>query len=536
MTTRPLVVITAIALAAMTASSQERPAGFQDMLRKGDVAGLTTVIDTDPAIVNRLDAQGMPPLCWATFYGQKGIVELLLARGANARVSTPLGTAVHAAVYGGHPEMVTLLAAAGADLNDGGVEGNPPLVSAAERGALPVVEALVEAGASIAATDRTGDTALLIAASFGHEQVLRFLLAKGANPNTANSRGDAPLDVARRQGHTGIAVFLESRGAAARSPVTNPTGPFLGQTPPGATARLFAPSIVSTERRELNIAFTPDGKTVFFSRDRGPRGTVIMVSTVKDGRWTTPEPAPFSRGGHSDVDMFVTRDGREIYFCSDRPVPGALAPPAPAAAQPAAGGAAPPPPPPLERSAIWVVTRTPTGWTEPAWLGPVISSGAADYYPTLTSSDTLYFSSNRPGGLGQNDIYRARRVDGKWLPPENLGSPVSSRFREFDPFVAPDESYLIFASNRPGGLGASDLYVSFRDAGGAWTEPRNLGPAVNTAASEYTPMLSPDGKYLFFTSSRESHDDLFWIDSSVIASLHPGKVVATRPRNAGGEM
>ncbi len=528
MTTRSLVVIGAFTLAAVSAASQERPAGFQDLLRKGDVAGLTAVIDTDPAVVNRPDAQGFPPLFWATYRGQTEVVELLLAHGADPRASTPLGTVVHAAVHGRHPEMVKALAAAGSDLNDGGVAGNPPLVYAADRGLLPVVEALVDAGASIAATDRMGDTALLMAASFGHEQVVRFLVSKGANPNIANARGDQPLDVSRRQGHAGIVAYLESRGATARAPLTNPTGPFLGQAPPGATARLFAPSIVSTERRELNLAFTPDGKTVFFSRDRDRGGTVIMMSTVENGRWTTPEPAPFSRGGYSDVDMFVTRDGREVYFCSDRPVPGTPAPPTPTAAPPTAGSAPPPPPP--ERSAIWAVTRTAAGWTEPAWLGPVITSGAADYYPTLTSSGTLYFSSNRPGGLGQNDIYRARRVDGKWLPPENLGAPASSAFREFDPFIAPDESYLIFSSNRPGGLGASDLYVSFRDAGGAWTEPRNLGPLVNTAANEFTPMLSPDGKYLFFTSDRESHDDLFWIDSGVIAALRPEKVAEATAR------
>ena len=80
-----------------------------------------------------------------------------------------------------------------------------------------------------------------------------------------------------------------------------------------------------------------------------------------------------------------------------------------------------------------------------------------------------------------------------------------------DPFIAPDQSWLIFASERPGGYGAADLYVSFRRPDGTWGEPKNLGPSVNTAGSEYTPMLSPDGRYLFFTRGRFG-DDIYWVD------------------------
>jgi Tol biopolymer transport system component len=158
----------------------------------------------------------------------------------------------------------------------------------------------------------------------------------------------------------------------------------------------------------------------------------------------------------------------------------------------------------------------------------VVNSGAQDYYPTLTRTGTLYFSSNRQGGLGENDIYRARRVDGRWTPPENLGRGVNSEFREFDPFIAPDESYVIFASTRPGGLGGSDLYISFRNARGEWDEPKNMGPSVNSAASDYTPILCPDGRYLFFTSSREGQDDIFWIDSRVVAALRPSSKLTSK--------
>jgi Tol biopolymer transport system component len=147
----------------------------------------------------------------------------------------------------------------------------------------------------------------------------------------------------------------------------------------------------------------------------------------------------------------------------------------------------------------------------------VNSTQADDYYPTVSRSGTLYFSSNRPGGLGQNDIYRSRRINGRWTAPENLGATVNTAGREYDPFIAPDESYLIFASERPGGLGAADLYLSVRRGDGTWCVPVNLGPDVNSSAAEYTPMLSPDGRYLFFTGDGAGTDDIYWIDASVIA-------------------
>jgi hypothetical protein len=518
-TTR-LVALAALTAAALPLLAQDRPAQPADWIRRGDVATLAAALDKDPPLANRPDPQGVPPLFWAGFYGQKAAIELLVARGADPQSTCQFGTALHGAVSGARPEVVRLLVAAGLDPNAGGPAGRPPLVLAAQRGSPALVEALLDAGASTDAADRMGNSALLMAASYGHESVVRLLVARKGSVTDANARGDTPLDAARREGHGSVTAFLEAQGGVGRRPDQPASGPYLGQPPPGMTAMLFAPSIVSTERRELNLAWLPDGRAAFFSRDRGTGGTVVMM-TARDGvRWTRPEPAPFSRGGHSDVDLFVTADGNQIYFCSDRPLPGTV-PSAQGAAAPPAGGGPPPPPPAPPRSAMWVVARTATGWGEPAWVGPVITSGMEDYYPTLTREGTLYFSSNRPGGLGENDVYRARRVNGQWTAPENLGRPVSSEFREFDPLVAPDESYLIFASTRPGGLGGSDLYISFRERNGAWGEPKNMGPAVNSPASDYTPMLSPDGKYLFFTSGREGQDDIFWVDAGVIAALRP---------------
>jgi Tol biopolymer transport system component len=148
-----------------------------------------------------------------------------------------------------------------------------------------------------------------------------------------------------------------------------------------------------------------------------------------------------------------------------------------------------------------------------------VNSGANDYYPTLTTRGDLYFSSPREGGAGGNDIYRSRLTEGQLARAENLGSPINTEKWEFDPFIAPDESFVIFASNRAGSFGDSDLYISFRTPAGAWATPRNMGEPINSVGPEYTPMLSPDGKYLFFTSGRGGPDDIYWVDASVIDRL-----------------
>ena len=128
MATKSTIVLTALLVAAVAAQSQNRPAGFQDFLRKGDVAALAAALDKDPALMKQRDAQGVPPLFWGAVYGQQAIVELLLARGADPRSSSALGTVLHGAVIGGNPEVIRLLVAKGADANGGGEAGVPPLV------------------------------------------------------------------------------------------------------------------------------------------------------------------------------------------------------------------------------------------------------------------------------------------------------------------------------------------------------------------------------------------------------------------------
>jgi Tol biopolymer transport system component len=274
-------------------------------------------------------------------------------------------------------------------------------------------------------------------------------------------------------------------------------GDYMGQKPPGMTPELFAPGIVSTDKRELNSVFTPDGKEFYYSISSGGRYT-IYVMRQEDGRWTEPEVTSFSND-YSNVDMCVSHDGRKLFFGSNRPRSGK-------------GDA-------KKGHDIWAVTRTAGGWSEPENLGPLVNSGEHQIYPTVTEDLTLYFQSRREGNIGGSDLYRAEYVNGEYEKPENLGPAVNTEHNEGDVLIAPDESYLIVStSGRSDSLGRSDLYISFRRADGSWTEVENMGSTINSTATEYCPMLSPDGRYLFFTSTKSGNGDIYWVDAKIIDS------------------
>jgi Tol biopolymer transport system component len=299
-------------------------------------------------------------------------------------------------------------------------------------------------------------------------------------------------------------------------------GPYLGQQPPGQVPQLFAPGIVSTGMDDLNAVFSADGSEFYFAVKVPVRGRhVILTMRQERGRWSAPTVLPFS-GRYNDADPALSPDGRTLYFASSRP----LTP----------GG-------PEKDWDIWAVDRTASGWGEPRRLDAPVNSEAMEVYPSLTANGTLYFSSGRPLGASTGGVYRAVPVEGAYPNVEVFDSAIASRYGGGDVFIAPDERTIIFSSSEAGGLGSSDLYVSFRRDDGAWTAPRNLGPTINSRFQEYCPSLSPDGRYFFFSSYkppeaapppairslddisriyREPHfgaGDVYWVDAAAIYGL-----------------
>ena len=288
-------------------------------------------------------------------------------------------------------------------------------------------------------------------------------------------------------------LLLVACQPADDSDVASPDS-YLGQEPPGTTAQLFFPGMVSTEAGELNSVFSPDFQEFYFTR-RGIPNTPpqIMVSRRGPQGWGSPESAGFDQH-FSAIDLFLTQDGHGMVFCSNRPRHGGDSP--------------------QVDHDLWMSVREGTGWGEPQAFAPQAMSDSEDFYPIITESGNLYFNSQRDGP-GTNNIFRSTWMEGRYQAAEKLPPPINSEFREFDAFVSPGEDMIIFSSDRPGGIGRADIYISHLE-NGRWSEPMNLGTAVNSEASEYGPMLSPDGRFLFFTSSRAGSEDIYWVSAEIL--------------------
>ena len=127
--------------------------------------------------------------------------------------------------------------------------------------------------------------------------------------------------------------------------------------------------------------------------------------------------------------------------------------------------------------------------------------------PTIADNGNLYFGSGRSGGRGRSDIYVAKWVDGKYDRPGNLGDSINTADNEYEPYIAPDESYLIFMATSPNGLANADLYIS-RRIQGVWGKALRLPEPINSSATEWGGKMTRDGKYFFFGSSRNKIDNM----------------------------
>lgn len=260
----------------------------------------------------------------------------------------------------------------------------------------------------------------------------------------------------------------------------------------GSPPSVVGPGVVSTALVESGGAIDPvDGSLYFVRTDRpwGERGCgTILRSEPVGGQWAEPEPVFGGDACYSDP--FISADGARLYLTST------------AHTDPA-----------RTDDDIWVARRSGAGWQRPEPLAGV-NSPHDESSPVEVADGSVYFSSTRPGGLGQGDVWRAERTSTGLATPVPLGRPINSPRGEWNLLVAADESWIIFeASGRPEGLSPSgDLYVSWR-IGEGWSEPAAL-PAVNTTGSDLMPRLSPDGVTLLFASSRAAHSrnvDLFML-------------------------
>jgi hypothetical protein len=151
------------------------------------------------------------------------------------------------------------------------------------------------------------------------------------------------------------------------------------------------------------------------------------------------------------------------------------------------------------RFQIWQTKKTRRGWSEPTLVPGAINSAGSQVFASTTNDGAMYFTTSRKGA--GYEIFRAHLVNGEYREAEDLGPIVNgANISSLEAWIAPDESYLLIGSfGREGGYGNSDLFVSFRQ-GSVWSPVVNLGPVINTAAREYSPRVSADGKWLYYAS------------------------------------
>lgn len=281
------------------------------------------------------------------------------------------------------------------------------------------------------------------------------------------------------------------------------SGAYLGQKCPVDKAEVFLDGVISkNDEPQMCAAFNKAGIEFFYNALHNGNFS-IFVTRLENGKWTKPGPMPFT-ADYLDRDFTLSPDGNTLYWGSNRPREK--------------GGDK------LSNLDIYFSKRLPDGaWTEPTNIGPVINSLSGENYPSVAANGNLYFFSyGRDGGFGGCDLYFSRMVNGQYQTPENLGPAINSDKHDWDSYIAPDESYIIFSSkDREDTLGTQDLYISYKDKKGDWTRAINMGARVNSVADEICPSVSPDGKYLFFTSRRRGKADIFWIETKVINDLRP---------------
>jgi hypothetical protein len=278
--------------------------------------------------------------------------------------------------------------------------------------------------------------------------------------------------------------------------------PYLDQPAPGSIPVVFAPGIVSTTlSAHSHPSFSPSLLDAYWSAYQGGFASQkIWFSRRERDGWTAPQVAPFS-GTDTDGTPVFAPDGKHLFFCSTRPLPGSTTP--------------------GERE-VWSVRKRGKGWADPEPTGLALLFDTIHFQCSIAESGSFYLAAERAGSAGLADLWCVPVTDdGELEEPVNLGA-VNGATHEITPYVAPDESYLLFASiGRPDSHGSADLYVSVPDGNGGWTEGRNLGDVVNTANLEAFAGISPDGRFLFFESDRDGPDHVYWVETRAVDVLWP---------------
>jgi len=453
--------------------------------------------------INAQDRNGWAPLHYAV-RSSDDIVKGLISARADINLKSKLGESpLLEAINMGNKAITEFLLDRGANVNLKNNRGETPLHRAAGEGNRELVDLLFSQGAEVNAVTNYHFTPLHFAAVFNHKETVESLIEYGADLNIRSNDGGTPLHFAEAAGYRGLAELLKARGAEVRKrEYLNLKGDYFGLKKPGRIHELFAPHILYNISIFVSMCFSPDKKEVYFSlASRHFNNSKIWFMRQEKGRWMPPRRASFS-GDYSEGSPFISPDGKRLFFYSDMPLQKSG--------------------PPKKDLDIWMVEKNGEDWGEPINLGPPVNTERIEATSYVSRMGNLYFHRfDSRGARASTEIFRAKMDDRGNYSILELLDGLNTEFGEACPYVSPDECFIIFHSNRPGGYNSqNELYISFLKKDGTWTEPKNMGKMINSFPS-MSATVSPDGKYLFFTSMRNETWGTFWMDARIIEELRP---------------
>jgi Tol biopolymer transport system component len=251
-------------------------------------------------------------------------------------------------------------------------------------------------------------------------------------------------------------------------------GPYMGQKPPGMVAEPFAPGIISKDGWELEGVFAPGMKEFYFTSNR--KNSTVTGFRQKNNVWK--KYTEFKRSG----EITFSPDGQRMYMAKG------------------------------------YKDRIGDGWSERKSLGPLFDRKDWGIMRLSASTKGTYVFDD----YKSNDIIRISTIkDGQRQEPIEMGPEVNTGKWTAHPFIAADESYLIWDSEREGGYGDTDIYISYRQKDGSWGAAINMGETVNSDKVDFYASVTPDGKYILFNRGidEEGNIDIYWVDAQIIKTL-----------------
>ncbi|MBE0673584.1 MAG: ankyrin repeat domain-containing protein, partial [Bacteroidales bacterium] len=448
--------------------------------------------------VNAIDGySGVTALHSVSARGHAEAIELLLNSGADKEIQSKFVfcTPLHYAAVSDNIQAVKILIDKGADLFAKDVNEKTPLFYACEEGKVESVKLLLMKMGRIDSNainniDFDGNSVLHFAAENGQKEIAEILLENGAEINLLNTIGMTPYNMAISSGRSEVASLLAESGAHKIEPGLLPGGKYIDKNFPVMTPKLFAKGIISTQKgMHGTIVFSPSMDEVFWKSDGG----FLQYMKREGERWSLPEEFRILEGYWIDSPCY-SFDGRRLYFMAGEKNENGR----------------------IMKENIYYCERSGDGWSEPVLFEA----------PVNTVPMHFQFSFDRKGNFytGGGDIYCSVFKDGEYANPEKLPSVINSAASETGPFISPEGDYIIFSQVTPPPDFSSKSMISLRDSSGSWTKPINLESVFGGDASMFR--LSPDGKYLFFQSSRPgspSNRGVYWVSSKIIDQLRPVK-------------